>query len=78
MLIRALFGGAISLGLMSIAQAAWQLVVLRLLQGATGGTSSAAIALVAADTPRPHVARHWAHSARQRRLPVRLPPHSAG
>jgi MFS transporter, DHA1 family, multidrug resistance protein len=57
MLIRALFGGALSLGLMSIAQAAWHLVALRFLQGATGGTSSAATALIAAGTPRRHVAR---------------------
>lgn len=56
MLLRALLGGALSLALMALTRSAWQLVILRFTQGATGGTSSAATALVAAGTPRTHVA----------------------
>lgn len=58
MLIRSMFGGAITVGLIFFAQSPIQLVVLRLLQGATSGTVAAATALVAAETPRSRVG--WA------------------
>lgn len=58
MLLRSMLGGAITVGLISFAQNPLQLVVLRLLQGATSGTVAAATALVAAETPRSRVG--WA------------------
>jgi len=58
MLIRSMLGGAITVGIMYFAQNPAELVVLRLLQGATSGTVAAATALVAAETPRSRVG--WA------------------
>lgn len=58
MLIRAMLGGAITVGLMGLVANPYQLVVLRLVQGGTSGTIAAATALVAAGTPRHRVA--WA------------------
>ena len=58
MLIRSMLGGAITVGLIYFAQNPAELVVLRLLQGATSGTVAAATALVAAETPRSRVG--WA------------------
>ena len=58
MLIRSMVGGAITVGLIYFAQDPIQLVILRLIQGATSGTVAAATALVAAETPRPRVG--WA------------------
>lgn len=58
MLLRSMLGGAITVGLIFFAQNPLQLVVLRLLQGATSGTVAAATALVAAETPRSRVG--WA------------------
>ncbi|HET7421211.1 MAG TPA: MFS transporter [Candidatus Dormibacteraeota bacterium] len=58
MLIRSMLGGAITVGLIFFAQNPIELVVLRLLQGATSGTVAAATALVAAETPRSRVG--WA------------------
>lgn len=58
MLIRSMVGGAITVGLIFFAQNPIELVVLRLLQGATSGTVAAATALVAAETPRSRVG--WA------------------
>lgn len=58
MLLRSMIGGAVTVGLMGLAQNPAQLVVLRLAQGATSGTVAAATALVAAETPRSRVA--WA------------------
>lgn len=58
MLLRSMLGGAITVGLIFFAQNPFQLVVLRLLQGATSGTVAAATALVAAETPRSRVG--WA------------------
>jgi DHA1 family multidrug resistance protein-like MFS transporter len=58
MLIRSMVGGAVTVGLIAFAQDPLQLVVLRLLQGATSGTVAAATALVAAETPRNKVG--WA------------------
>jgi DHA1 family multidrug resistance protein-like MFS transporter len=58
MLIRAMIGGGISVGLMGLAQSAQQLTVLRGIQGASSGTVAAATALVATETPSQHLA--WA------------------
>lgn len=58
MLLRSMLGGAITVGLIFFAQSPVQLVVLRLLQGATSGTVAAATSLVAAETPRSRVG--WA------------------
>jgi MFS family permease len=58
MLLRSMLGGAISVGLIFFAQSPIQLVLLRLLQGATSGTVAAATSLVAAETPRSRVG--WA------------------
>ena len=58
MLIRAMIGGGISVGLMGLAQSALQLTVLRGIQGASSGTVAAATALVATETPGAHLA--WA------------------
>lgn len=52
MLQRAMFGGAITIGLMGLVHSAPQLVVLRLIQGALTGTGSACNTLVASVTPR--------------------------
>jgi len=56
MLVRAMIGGAISVGLMGLAQSALQLTLLRSLQGASSGTVAAATALVATGTPPEHMA----------------------
>jgi MFS transporter, DHA1 family, multidrug resistance protein len=58
MLIRAMVGGGISVGLMGLTQSALQLTVLRGIQGASSGTVAAATALVATETPAQHLA--WA------------------
>lgn len=58
MLVRAMLGGSISVGLMGLVQAPVQLVALRFLQGASSGTIAAANALVATETPRERVG--WA------------------
>lgn len=58
MLLRAMLGGAITVLLMALCHAPWQLVALRFLQGATSGTVAAATTIVAAETPRRRVA--WA------------------
>jgi MFS family permease len=58
MLIRSMVGGAITVGLIYFARSPTELLVLRLLQGATSGTVAAATALVAAETPRNRVG--WA------------------
>jgi len=58
MLIRSMLGGAITVGLIFFVQSPIQLVVLRLIQGATSGTVAAATALVAVETPRNRVG--WA------------------
>ncbi len=52
MVERALFGGAVILGLMALARSAEELVLLRMLQGLISGIISAANALVAAVVPR--------------------------
>ncbi|HEY9288113.1 MAG TPA: MFS transporter, partial [Candidatus Dormibacteraeota bacterium] len=51
MLVRAMIGGGLSVGLMGLAQSALQLTALRGIQGASSGTVAAATALVATETP---------------------------
>ena len=58
MLLRAMVGGGLTVGLMSFAQSPLELVILRLVQGATSGTIAACNALVATETPRERVG--WA------------------
>ena len=52
MVLRAMFGGAVALALMSLSRNVWQLTMLRLLQGALTGTVTASVALVASVAPR--------------------------
>jgi DHA1 family multidrug resistance protein-like MFS transporter len=52
MLMRGLFGGALTVTLMGFATAPWQLVALRVLEGSMTGTVAAAAALVATSAPR--------------------------
>src|SRR5260370_24592224 len=58
MLLRSMIGGAITVGLIFFVRSPTELLILRLLQGATSGTVAAATALVAAETPRTRVG--WA------------------
>jgi len=55
MVERAMFGGALVIGLMGLAQNVQQLVLLRTLQGALTGTVTAANALVATTAPQKRV-----------------------
>jgi DHA1 family multidrug resistance protein-like MFS transporter len=52
MVVRAMFGGTILLGLMAFVRSAEELVLLRTIQGFVTGTDSAANALVASTAPR--------------------------
>lgn len=52
MVIRAMFGGAVTIGLMGFAQSVEHMLILRLIQGAFTGTVAAATTLVASSTPR--------------------------
>lgn len=54
MVERAMFGGAVIIGLMGLARNVQTLVVLRALQGMLTGTVTAATTLVASTTPREH------------------------
>jgi len=54
MLVRAMLGGAVLVGAMGFVDNVWQLLGLRLLQGALTGSQAAAAALVAAATPASH------------------------
>jgi len=54
MLLRSYIGGAVAIGLISVAQTPVELVVLRIVQGAFCGTMSASQALVSTQTPREH------------------------
>ena len=58
MLLRAMVGGGLTVLLMGFARGPLDLVVLRLVQGATSGTVAASTALVASGTPRHRVG--WA------------------
>ncbi|MGC8877891.1 MAG: MFS transporter [Anaerolineae bacterium] len=55
MLERAMFGGAVLLGLMAFVRSAEELALLRAIQGLITGTVSAANALVAGETPRERI-----------------------
>ena len=55
MVERAMFGGAVILGLMAFVRSAEELVLLRAAQGLVTGTVGAANALVAAEAPRKHM-----------------------
>ena len=57
MLERALVGATVTLLLMGFAQSAPQLLLLRVVQGALSGTTTAVSALVASITPREHLGR---------------------
>lgn len=52
MVQRAMFGGAIVIGMMGFAQNVWQLAILRAIQGMLTGTVPAATTLVASSAPR--------------------------
>lgn len=52
MIIRAMFGGAVIIGLMGFVQSVEQFFILRFIQGALTGTVTAATALVASVTPK--------------------------
>jgi MFS family permease len=56
MLLRAMFGGAVIVSLMSLVQSPWQLLVLRALQGCFTGTIAAATVLAAGITPKEKIA----------------------
>ncbi len=58
MLLRAMIGASITIGLMSLVQTPGQLLVLSVAEGAASGTIAAGTALTAAETPRIRVA--WA------------------
>lgn len=51
MLLRAMIGGAILMSLMALAQAPWQVLVLKILQGCVTGTVAAATVLTASLVP---------------------------
>jgi MFS transporter, DHA1 family, multidrug resistance protein len=52
MLIRAMFSAAILIGLMGLSQNVWELLVLRMLQGALTGTVTASQALISSQSPK--------------------------
>ena len=51
MLVRAMIGGGVSVGLIGLVRTVQELTLLRVVQGATSGTVAAATALVAGETP---------------------------
>ena len=55
MLVRSMVGGAIVVAAMGFVGDVWQLLAVRLVQGAVTGSQAAAAALVAAATPANHV-----------------------
>ena len=55
MLLRAMLGGAVTMGLLGIANQPWQILVLRGMQGALTGTVAAATVLVATISPREQI-----------------------
>jgi DHA1 family multidrug resistance protein-like MFS transporter len=52
MLVRASFSAAVLIGLMGLSQNVWQLLILRMLQGALTGTVTASQALVSSQSPK--------------------------
>lgn len=57
MVERAMFGGALAIGLMALARTPYQLILLRAFQGALSGTVAAATTLVASMAPRDQLGR---------------------
>ncbi|MDR2257791.1 MAG: MFS transporter [Treponema sp.] len=56
MLLRAMFGGAVVVSLISLVQSPWQLLILRTVQGCLTGTVAAATVLTAGITPAARIA----------------------
>ncbi len=52
MVVRAMFAGSLTIGLMSLATSPWHLLILRFVEGGFTGTVTASTTLVAATTPR--------------------------
>ncbi|MEX1159075.1 MAG: MFS transporter [Thermomicrobiales bacterium] len=52
MVLRAMFAGSITIGLMSLATSPWHLLILRFIEGGVTGTVTASMTLVASTTPR--------------------------
>jgi DHA1 family multidrug resistance protein-like MFS transporter len=52
MVLRAMFAGSVTIGLMSLATSPWHLLLLRFVEGAFTGTVTASTTLVASTTPR--------------------------
>lgn len=52
MVVRAMICGSLTIGLMSLAQNPWHLLILRFIEGGFTGTVTASMTLVAATTPR--------------------------
>jgi DHA1 family multidrug resistance protein-like MFS transporter len=55
LVLRAIWASVITAGLMAFATAPWQLVVLRMTEGALAGTVAASAALVSSTAPREHM-----------------------
>jgi MFS family permease len=54
MIVRAIVGLALAMGLMGLAQNVWQLLFLRMLQGAISGFIASTLAFVSSTTPKQH------------------------
>lgn len=52
MVLRAMFAGSVTIGLMSLAQSPWHLLILRFIEGGFTGTVTASTTLVASTTPK--------------------------
>lgn len=52
MVLRAMFAGSITIGLMSLATSPWHLLILRFIEGGVTGTVTASMTLVASTTPK--------------------------
>jgi DHA1 family multidrug resistance protein-like MFS transporter len=52
MVLRAMFAGSLTIGLMSLAQSPWHLLILRFIEGGFTGTVTASTTLVASTTPK--------------------------
>lgn len=52
MVLRAMFAGSITIGLMSLATSPWHLLILRFVEGGVTGTVTASMTLVASTTPK--------------------------
>jgi DHA1 family multidrug resistance protein-like MFS transporter len=52
MVLRAMFAGSVTIGLMSLATSPWHLLILRFIEGGVTGTVTASMTLVASTTPK--------------------------